>query len=287
MKRSIPFLLPALLIYSLLMLYPIADTFYVSLFEWDGLSAMDDFVGLGNFHKLIRDEVFWTAFTNSLIWTAASLIAPLAIGLVLAVILNNKIPGATIYRSLILLPFLFSSTAIGVMWRWLYNPQHGLFNNTLRAFGLDILAWAWLGDASTALLAAIIANTWQVTGFCMIVFYAGLQVLPRDVYDASKVDGAGLWVTFWKITLPLLRHSFIIVGIWVVAHSLKNFDIVWTMTSGGPGYASEVLATWMYKNSFTFFKAGYGAAIAVVIVCLTLGFSLYYVWRVEDREVPL
>ena len=283
--RSIRFLLPALLVYTVLMLYPIADTFYVSLFRWNGLAPLDDFIGLGNFHKLLEDEIFRIALTNSLIWTVASLIAPIAIGLILAVILNSDIPGAAIFRSIILIPFLFSPTAIGVMWRWLYNPQLGLVNNVLRSLGLDVLARAWLGDASTALLAAVIANTWQVTGFCMIAFYAGLQMLPRDVYDASKVDGAGPWVTFWKITIPLLRHSFVIVGIWVAAHSLKNFDIIWTMTSGGPGYASEVLATWMYKSSFSFYKVGYGAAIAVVILCMTLGFSLYYVRRVEDLEI--
>lgn len=279
------FLLPMGLVYAAFMLYPIASTGAISLFQWNGLTPLEDFVGLANYSTILADPIFRTALVNTGVWAALSLSLPVAIGLVLAVALTQGFPGSGLFKALLLLPFLFSLTSIGVMWGWLYHPQLGLVNGVLRSLGLDAWAMPWLGDAGTSLLAAVVASSWQVSGFCMLIFYAGLKQIPDELYGAARVDGANRFATFRWITLPLLRPAFVVVLIWVAAHSLKNFDIVWTMTGGGPGYASQVLATVMYQNTFTFFKVGYGAAIAVVILLLVMVFTIPYVRRMEQREV--
>jgi ABC-type sugar transport system permease subunit len=278
------FMLPALAFYIVFLLYPMGYSLFLSFSDWDGLQPIIRMVGIANYSRIfLHDPVSRLALRNNAIWIVFTLLVPNAIGLLLAVALNQKLRGTTLLRTIFYSPAVLPLVAAGLIWAWMYNPNFGLINNVLRAVGLEQWAMGWLGDPRVAQPAILFTYVWQHTGFPMVLYLAGLQGIPQEQYEAARIDGASAAQSFYFITLPLLRETHIIVITLGIIYSLKIFDLVYSMTWGGPGYQTQVLATWMYFNTFHYHKAGLGSAIAWVIAVITMLVTFPYL-RIMTRR---
>jgi raffinose/stachyose/melibiose transport system permease protein len=280
------FLLPALIIYAVFAIYPIINALILSFYDWDGVSENRNFVGFNNYVQIFtQDPVFWTAVKNSLIWVVLSLIVPTIVGLALAVAVNQKIFARHSFRAIFYLPSIIASIAVATIWSWLYNPLLGLFNVLLKSLGLGFLIQDWLGDPDVALYSIFIAYIWQSSGANMVLFLAGLQGVPDELKEAARVDGANPWRVFWNVVLPSLRQTTIVVTVLTIINSLKVFDLIVGMTSGGPGQSTQVLALWSYTQSFGLRDFGNGMAVAIVLLALTLVIVIpYMMWITRGDE---
>ncbi len=271
------FTLPAILLLALVLLVPLGDVFYLSV-HTDGPGGTLEFAGLANYRQFLDDPMFWNAVRNTTVFTVGSVILHLLLGMGAALLLNRKIVGRTVFRVIALVPWMFSSVVVAVLWNWMYSPQFGVINDILDRLGFHGAAEiAWLGELHLALPAVIFANAWRGFPFVMIMVLAGLQTIPREEYEAANVDGASGLAAFRYVTLPHLRF---VIGIAVILDSIwtfRYFDLIQVMTHGGPANATEVLVTLVYRNSFEYFKFGYASAIAVVTFFILLGFTLLYV----------
>ena len=277
---SFAFLLPALAIYGVFALYPMVDGLWLSFYDWDGISADRNWVGLENYVQIFtQDPVFWTAVQNSVIWVVLSLIIPTAIGLAFAVALDQKLRGRNAFRAALYLPAVIASIAVATMWSWMYNPIFGIVNATFEALGLEWLIQDWLGDPDIALYSILVAYAWQATGMAMVLFLAGLQNVPAELKEAARADGANRWQVFRAVTFPALMPTFVVVTVLSIINSLKVFDLVYGMTAGGPAQSTQVLALWSYTQSFTLHDYGNGMAVAMVLLAVTLAIVIpYYFW---------
>jgi raffinose/stachyose/melibiose transport system permease protein len=272
------FLAPALTIYVVVVVYPMAYSAYLSFFKWDGVSPTKQFVGFQNYISLLlTDQVFWIALRNNAIWLVAALLLPTSIGLGLAVLLNRKFRGSNIFRSVFYFPAILSLAVVGLIWNWIYLPDVGLINQTLSALGLKALQHNWLADPNFALYAVMLAAAWNAAGLPMLLFLAGLQTINPEVLEAAQVDGAGAIRRFLFITFPLLRETTLIVLAITAINSLKVYDIIYAMTYGGPANKTQVLSTWMYFLTYNYNSVGQGTAIAVILFLLTLIFAIPYI----------
>lgn len=277
------FAAPALTVYIVFLVYPAVTSLWFSFTNWDGLSPGYDVVGLDNYVAMTKDPVVIQAAKNNLIWTVVTLTIPLILGLLLAIVLNGKVRGKPVLRLIFYTPAVLPLVSIASIWGWLYNPQYGAINVFLRTIGLDELAQPWLGQDSTALAAVMVPAIWLRTGFPMLLYLAALQGINAEMYEAATVDGATRWQQFWHITMPTLRPAHYIVLALSLIDSFKVFDMIYAMTYGGPGTATQVMGTWMYANVFQYYQAGYGTAIAVVITAVALIVSVPYVLS-QTRE---
>ena len=279
------FLAPALVIYSIVVVYPMVYSAYLSLFRWDGVAPKKIFVGFQNYVTLLtRNEVFWVALKNNAIWLLAALLVPTSIGLGLALVLNSRFRGSHIFRSIFYFPAVLSLAVVGLIWTWIYHPDLGLANQLLDALGLKILRQNWLSDPQIAIYPVILAATWNAVGLPMLLFLAGLQTIPPEMHEAAKVEGAGPIRRFLYVTFPLLRETTLIVLAITSINALKAYDIVYAMTNGGPANRTQLLSTWMYFLTYNYNEVGLGTAIAVVLFSLTLIFAIPYI-RMMTRKV--
>lgn len=284
---ALPYLAPALLLYGLFLVYPMVDSVRLSFFQWSGFRTEEQvFVGLDNYVRLLTaDPVFWTALRNSVIWVVASLLVPTVIALLLALGLNRPMIGRNLMRAVFYIPAVFASITVAAMWRWIYNPTLGFVNQLLTAVGLEQYTQSWLGDPRFALASIFVANIWQAVGFSMVLFLAGLQGVPNELIDASKMDGANAWQRFLAVTLPALRPTTVVVVILTIINSLKVFDLVVGLTGGGPAQSTQVLALWSYQQSFTNHQFGMGGAVATVLLIVTLALVIpYMLWSMRGDE---
>ena len=272
------FIAPAMVFYLGFLIYPMLVSFWTSLLDWDGLSDTSTFIGLQNYTKfLFADEVARTALVNNVIWTLGALTIPTAFGLGLAVILNQRLPGTLMFRTIIYAPAVLPLVAVGLIWSWMYNPNFGAINVAMRAVGLGAYTSGWLSSFDMAMPSVFITYVWGSVGFPMILYLAGLQSINSDYYDAARVDRANGVRRFQHVTLPGLRESHVIVLSLAVIGGFKVFDLIYTMTYGGPGRVTQMLGTWMYFQSFQYYNAGYGAAIAWVIASIILVLAIPYI----------
>ncbi|WP_071396410.1 carbohydrate ABC transporter permease [Bacillus tuaregi] len=261
--------LPALFLVLALIYIPIALSGYYGLMDWDGIGKMT-FIGLDNYVTLIQDKVFWTSTWHSLllaIFSTASLLLYLAISLVLA----SKIKGSDLLRKIYLIPMLLSSVAIAQLWMKIFDPTNGMANRLLEMFGVENTP-VWLADPAIALYAIFIPVIWQYAGFYILIYYAALKNVPDEVIEAAKIDGANPLQIAFKIKLPLISGVFKVTVMLAVVGSLKYFDLIYVMTGGGPNGASEVMASYMYKEAFKLNNFGYGSAIGfgLLVICLVM-----------------
>jgi raffinose/stachyose/melibiose transport system permease protein len=279
------FLAPALVIYSVVVVYPMLYSTYLSLFRWDGVAPKKIFVGFQNYVTLLtHNEVFWIALKNNAIWLVAALLVPTSIGLGLALVLNSRFRGSHIFRSIFYFPAVLSLAVVGLIWTWIYHPDLGLANQFLDAVGLKILKRNWLSDPQIAIYPVILAATWNAVGLPMLLFLAGLQTIPPEMHEAAKVEGAGPIRRFLYVTFPLLRETTLIVLAITSINALKAYDIIYAMTNGGPANRTQLLSTWMYFLTYNYNEVGLGTAIAVVLFSLTLIFAIPYI-RMMTRKV--
>jgi raffinose/stachyose/melibiose transport system permease protein len=287
--QGLVLLAPALAVYCGFAVYPMLNVVVLSFMRWNGLTATTQFIGLDNYVAVFtRDPVFWTAVRNTVLWTAMSVVFPPAIGFLLALSLNQNIPGRGPLRALFYMPVIIAPIAVATMWRWMYDPFFGLFNAILTALGLQGLIQDWLGDRNIALYSMFVAYVWQTVGFSLVLFLAGLQNVSATLVEASRVDGASRFQVFRYVTLPALRPSITIVLILSVINSLKAFDIVYGMTQGGPAQSTQMLALWAFTQAMQLGDFGRGAAISVVLLLITTAIVVPYLrWmRSSHREQP-
>ncbi|MEY8235052.1 sugar ABC transporter permease [Lachnospiraceae bacterium 66-29] len=260
---AVIFLLPVILFLAVYVLYPIIDTFVISTYKWNGISANRDFVGLKNWKRLLADTKFWIAFWHNIVIMVVSVIIQIPLGLALATFLNfftKKVRISRIFKTVWFFPYLMSSVAIGFLFTYALATNGGIVSTISGWFGgqnIDLL-----GNPKTALLTIILIVSWQFTPFYMVYCMAGYAGISDDIYEASVIDGATKGQYFWKVALPLLKPSLISAAILSMVGSLKYFDLIYVMTNGGPGSSTELMATYMYKFSFSQFNMGYGSTVA-------------------------
>lgn len=272
------FLAPALILIGVYIIWPIIMSFDLSMYEWDGVSPRKLYLGFKNWIDLIHDSIFWHAFGNNIKFIFLSIIIEMPIAILIAVMLDRGGKKFDAFKSLFYLPMLMSSVAIGVLFKYIYDPSFGLLAGILNFLHLDFLNQDWLGDPNVAFYSVVAVICWQYIPFYMIFFIAAISNIPHELYEAARIDGATQGQYFWKIELPLLAPSIKTACILSLIGSLKYFDLIYVMTEGGPSNATELMATYMYKNAFASFKMGYGSTIAsaMFIIITTAGILAYF-----------
>lgn len=249
----------------------------LSLAEW-GTGSITRFVGLSNYADLLQDEYFWNSLKVTLVYTLGVTGLSLPLGLLVALGLNAKIPLSNLWRSLYFTPSVTATVAAGIVWTRLFDPYDGLVNHLLRVFGLQ--GPAWLSDPKWALVAVVLVGTWKRLGFNAMIYLAGLQSVPGELYEAAVVDGANSWQRFAYITCPMLSPTTLLLVIMCVIDSFQVFDLVHVMTSGGPMGSTEVMGLYLYRQAFGLFHLGYASAIAWVIFLFVFVATLIQ-WRIS------
>ena len=278
------FVVPGLLIYTVFMLFPFFATIYLSFTNWDGVSPDRDFVGLSNYARMFGDATAIKAFVNNVVWVAIGTIAPVVLGLFEALLVwTGSQRGSLFFRTLFFLPFVLPLVVVGIVWQWIYHPLFGVLNSVLDAVGLDSLSRGWLADPHAALYAVLIAAIWGATGFCFLILHAALQNVDISTVEASMIDGANWFQRARNVIIPQIAPQLTMVTAVTLIGGFAVFDIVFVMTGGGPGNASEVLATYTYKTAFQQNQAGYGSALAMLITLLSLVSAVVFV-RLRERS---
>jgi multiple sugar transport system permease protein len=278
-------LVPTAIILGLFSIYPIVYSGYLSLIEWDGLSAEKPFVWFENYTRLWNAGSLGNSIKVTLIYAAGVTAGSLAFGLLSAVLLNQAVRGLTIYRTIFFLPVVTATVAVAVVWKLLLDPGSGYVNVILRDLG--VIAPSWLRDPTWAMPAVILVGIWKRLGFNMVVYLAGLQAVPREVQEAAEVDGAGPFAVFRNITLPLLAPTTLLLAILSVIDAFLVFDQIYIMTGGGPIGTTEVLGLLLYRQAFEYFDLGGASAIGWVMFALIASVSLaqWRFYRSGTREV--
>lgn len=277
------FLLPALTLYAAFTAFPVVRTIWNSFHKV--LPRREEFVGLTNYTELARDELFWTAVRNTLVWAGVAPILEVTIALLLALALYAKIPGARFFRVAWFTPVLMSYVVVGILWVWIYNVDWGPVNSALRATGLGSLARPWLGSQHTALGALIVVTTWMWTGFNMVVLLAALHSLPSEVIEAAELDNCGWGAKLWHVILPMTLPTVLNLIVLSFIGKMKIFDLVWITTKGGPLWSTETVSTYVYKRAFEWstLDLGYPSTIATVWFAIVMACVLGLTWLFRQR----
>ena len=277
------FLFPAFFFLAVFIVWPILSSLQLSFVEWNGISPQRDFVGFDNWLRLFKDPVFWRAFRNNLIIVVLSILIQLPIAMALAVLLDKGGKKLQLFKTVYFFPMLMSTVAIGILFKYIYDPQFGMVTSLLEAANLEFLVRNWLGDPGVVLYSVIGVICWQYIPFYMILFLAALAGIPEELREAALIDGATENQYFWRIVLPLLRGTISTAMVLSLIGSLKYFDLIWVMTEGGPTNASELMATYMYKKAFQSFEMGYGSTVATAlfVIVMTIALSVYFLLNRE------
>ncbi|MGK5632336.1 carbohydrate ABC transporter permease [Streptomyces sp. URMC 123] len=263
------YLLPGAVFYALFVLRPLLTTAWVSLFDWDGLT-LGRWAGWDNYTALLRDPVLRDALAHSLIFIVFYALLPVAVGLALTGLMTRvRVRGLSFFRAVLFVPQVLSPVVIAVSWRWIYDVE-GPVNELLRALGPDGLARSWLGDHRTALPAVGLIGTWIMYGLCLVLFLTGAGRVPRELFEAARLDGAGPVREFRAVVLPALRGEIALALVLTVTQALRNFDIVWNTTTGGPGHSTTVPSVFVYQGAFVTRRVGAAAATGIALTVLTL-----------------
>ncbi len=275
--------LPAAAVFAFYITYPLVHTVVLSAYSWSALNPVRTWKGLGNYADLMQDPVLLTALKNNALWILLSLAIQLPLAMLLAVGIGSSLRRHRVLRTVFFSPLIVPAVAVGLIWTLFYDPNFGALNALIEQLGLENLTAGWLGDPQLATPCIITVSCWRYTGFHMMILLAGLQAIPEEIYEAARIDGAGAWRTFWHVTLPLMKRIVLVDALLITVGSVKIFDLIWVMTGGGPNHASEVLATYMYRSAFSDDRMGYAAAIATVMLALTMLATIIYV-RLTGRE---
>ena len=271
------FLLPSIIPLVLLTLYPLVRGVWLAFTPYNEYTKDASFVGLANFSALLtNDPVFWVSVRNTAIWTIGIVVTTYVLGLLTALALNEAIPLRALFRGLALVPWVCPAVVAGLTWRWIYDPNVGPLNYALRSLGLVTGNIGWLASDKTALLATMVVSIWKLLPFMVVMLLAGLQAVPKDLYEAASVDGANMWGRFRDVTIPTLRGVGSIAFLLSVIWTFNQFDSVYVLTQGGPGNSTMLLSLLTYQYAFRYFQIGYASAIGVVmLVLLCVPMSLY------------
>jgi len=287
------FILPALLFYIVFEIYPILSAFLNSFYSFTGYRR-EAFIGLENFIRLFTEQPFKGMFTNAvthnLVFLIVTIVSQLAVSFMLALMINSIVRGREFFKLVYFIPKLLSVIVVGFLFSLILNPTHGALNSFLNLIGLDFLARPWLGDTDTALVTIILVHSWYTIGFSVLIFLAGLQAIPGEIYESARLDGASGLKMLTKITIPLLMPSIMILSILTIIESFETFELIFAMegSSGGPYYSTDVLGTFFYRLAFGSVEGGssigLGSAVAIIlflIVASVSAVSLFFFRRKE------
>ena len=261
------YILPAFIFYILFVLFPLGDTLITSFTQWNGISEKK-WIGLENYSKNLSNKKITSSIKHSFILIVFYSFLPIVIGLLIAgIMIRVKIHGMATYRAILFLPQILSMIVVGISWRWIYAPK-GPLNSGLDFIGLENISRAWLGSFEFALPFVGLIGTWVMFGFTMILFIAGVQKIPTELYDAAKVDGAGAIAEFFNVTLPNLRGEIIVALIFTVTLALRNFDLIYITTGGGPGTSTMIPSMFIYKKAFQMNQVGSASSLGIMLTLL-------------------
>jgi multiple sugar transport system permease protein len=276
------YLLPTLVGLLLFSAGAVAASFIMSFTKWDIISV-PEWIWFGNYADLWRSDLFWEVLRNTLVFVALAVPASVCAALALALLVNTGLRGITVFRTAYFLPVVSSMIAVALAWSWIFNPQYGLLNYLLRVlFGVQ--GPAWLEDTGWALPSMVIVTVWKGLGYSMVIFLAGLQNIPQDLYHAATIDGAGPWRRFRHITLPLLSPTTFFVLVITMINAFQVFEQTYVLTKGGPANSTVTLSYYVYQNAFQFFQMGKAAAVAYVLFGFLFAVTLVQ-FRVQKRWV--
>lgn len=273
------FLSPSLLLLVVFSFVPIVAAVVLS-FQKVAVFGQGTWVGGANYAQMVGDPLFWTSIQNTAVFTVGTVPTSMAIGLLLAVLLNRAMPGRALIRSLFFLPMVAAGVIVAVIMAWIFNGDYGVVDNLLAALGLPRVPW--LTSPQVAMLTFVMAVVWTRIGFCMVIYLGALQAIPAELVEAMTVDGAGRWTRFRSLIWPLLRPTTFVLLVVNVVFSLQVFDIVYVLTGGGPGFATTVLIQYIFRTAFTNGEMGYASAIGVVFALILLAFTALQ-WRANRR----
>jgi len=274
-----------LAVYAMFFLYCNVNTLFLSFYSWDGLGEKL-YVGLKNFTDIFtKSRAFSISLKNTILYTLVLTVFQNLFGLILALFLSKDSRLNRMLRTAFFLPAIFSSVAIGFLWGFIYDPNLGILNKLLEALGLGALRHAWLGEPSIAIYSIAMVHVWVGIGYSMVLFIAGLQQIPEELYEAASIEGAGPWATFSRITMPLLRPTVLTLVVLCTIGSFKAFDYVYILTGGGSvGGKAEVLATLIYKEGFAYSRLGYSASLSMVLLVVVSVISLLQMYLLRDKD---
>ena len=280
-RRLIPyiFIAPNMIVFTVFLFVPMLLAIYMSFNEWS-LIESPTFIGLGNYVQMVQDPQFWQALGNTLLYTVGTVPVNIALGLLVAIGLNRRLPGRALLRSIFFVPVVISGVAVALVGAWIFNDSYGVINNALTALGFD--AVPWLTSERWAMLSIIAMGLWLGIGFNMVIYLAALQGISPEYYEAAQLDGASGWARFRNITWPLLGPTTFLLVILGVISSLHVFDLIFVMTGGGPGFATTVLVMYLYQTAFQNLQMGYASAMGVVLFLLLLSFTAFQ-WRITRQ----
>lgn len=271
---------PSLVVFTIFMFVPLALTFWYSLHRYSGFGRMT-YLGSQNYRDIIQDATFWKALVNTGVYTALSVPIGIALGLGAALLLNKVMPARTLFRALVYVPVVVSGVASGIIFLRLFDPLLGVLNQIMSSVGLPTVDWQ--GNGAAAFASVIIVTTWQGVGFGMVVYLAGLQGIPREMYEAASLDGAVGWKSFRYITWPLLGPTTFFLVVFSIITSFQVFDVVYVLTRGGPGTSTTFLVQYAYDQGFNQRHQGYAAAIGVILYFIVLALTIFQ-WRFSRRR---
>jgi multiple sugar transport system permease protein len=263
------FVMPAVLLMAALVFFPTGYAIWISLMHWNLAEGTPrTFVGLRNYDFLIHDARFWGALSRTLVFAGVSTLVTLALGFALALLLNRRLPGKTIFRTLLIIPMVATPVVVGLTWRFMYDPQLGMINWLLSLVGAGPIAF--LGQTGTSLPSVIFTDIWQNTPFAFLILLAGLESLPPEPFESAQIDGSGAWATFRYVTLPMMKGPIVVAVLFRLMFSFNVFDTIYVMTGGGPGRSSETLSMYAYKLGFLQWEMGQSAAAALISLVLII-----------------
>ena len=260
------FILPALIPLGVFWLFPMGEAIFMSFTDWDYMSSAYNIVGFDNYRNIFSDSMFYDALKNTLVFTLGTLVPTIALGLLAAVILRKKITGSAIYKAIIFSPWVTPTVVISIVWSWIFEPQYGLANYILQL--LNMPKSQWLQSSDTAMTAVILVTVWKGFGWAMIFYLTALERVPKELYEAAAVDGAGSWQKFKKITLPLISPTTFFLTIITTINSIQAYDQIQVLTQGGPSGSTRTILYLYYQTAFENFNIGEATAIAVIILLI-------------------
>ncbi len=274
------FISPAILGFALWTAGPMIASIWLSLSKWDLITA-PRFVGTANFQKMFVDRLFWKSLVVTIYYTGVHVPLTLVLAFAVALLLNTRVRGMALYRTLFYMPSIVPAVANAVMWVWIFNSEFGLLNVLLRALGLPKVLW--LQDPRWAMPSIIVMSLWGL-GNTMVIYLAGLQGVPQQLYEAAEIDGAGSWARFWNVTVPMLSPVIFFNFVMQIIGSFQVFTVGYIMTAGGPAFATLFYVLYLFRNAFQYFEMGYAASLAWVLFLIIFGLSLI-TFRTSARAV--
>jgi multiple sugar transport system permease protein/alpha-1,4-digalacturonate transport system permease protein len=275
------FILPNFIGFAVLTMVPVAVLFYISFTKWNVFRKTATWIGPKNFVQMWNDDLFWTSLWNTLYYTVFHIPLTLAASLGLALLLNRRLRGVAFFRTVAFFPYITSIVALTYVWNLLFSPDYGPINEFLRFVGVDNPP-GWTVSANWSMPAVILVGTWREMGYYMLIYLAGLQTIPTQLYEAARVDGSNAWQSFWHVTVPGLRHTTFLVTVLLTIGSFKVFDLILLLTNGGPGQSTLVVSQYIYQKGFEENQFGYASAIAIVLMAICFAVTIVQ-YRVNQR----